>query len=451
VNVHQPETAARNTPATKSNNPLARWNHLPLYTRIVIGLLIGVLIGTILRPHWHGDQSAKGLLIFARVLTETARIVLRMLSAIAPPLILIAVVRSLLATEIKSGMARRLVYLLLLNTVVAICIGLFVANVLRPGAHANLSPVDTTASSLKANDPLTEFLDSVPPSILQPLVENNVIGVIILALAFGMAVRKLGPESRQLITRGTEAVFELVLIILHWILALVPLAVLCKVADILTRQGVEPFRALAWFILAVISALSLQAVYYLVRVRFGSWVRPLDLLRGTRDALVMAFSTASSTATMPLTYECLKDRVGLRAESASLGALVGANFNHDGTALYEAMCALFIAQAIGLDLPLTKQVMVVLTSIVAAVGAAGIPEAGLVTMALVFNAVGLPITHVALLLPVDWFLDRCRTTINVMGDMNVSCLLEGKQKGELPADNELPALAPSIAAEPAPA
>jgi Na+/H+-dicarboxylate symporter len=397
-------------------------------------LAIGVLLGAILRPHWHGDHSPTGILIVARILTETARIVLRMLSAIAPPLIMIAVVRSLLATEIKSSMAGRLVFLLLLNTVVAICIGLLVANVLRPGAHANLSPNGTT--EIKANDPLTEFLNSVPPSILQPLVENNVIGVIILALAFGVAVRKLGPDSRQIVTRAVEAMFELVLIILHWILALVPLAVLCKVADILTRQGLEPFRALAWFILAVISALSLQGIYYLVRVRFGSWVRPFDLIRGTRDALVMAFSTASSTATMPLTYECLKDRVGLRPESASLGALVGANFNHDGTALYEAMCALFISQAIGLDLSIGKQLMVVLTSIVAAVGAAGIPEAGLVTMALVFNAVGLPITHVALLLPVDWFLDRCRTTINVMGDMNVSCMLEGRHKGAQEQNDE---------------
>jgi Na+/H+-dicarboxylate symporter len=428
----------RTTNTDDSTNPLARWNRLPLYTRIIIGLVIGVVAGALLRPHWRGDESAHGLLILERIFLETSRIVLRMLSAIAPPLILIAVVRSMLATEIKGRLAARLTSLLLLNTVVAICIGLLVANVLRPGAHANLPSGGTTA--IKGNDPLTEFLNSVPPSILQPLVENNVIGVIILALAFGIAVRKLAPESRALITRGVEALFELVLIILHWILALVPLAVLCKVADILTTKGLDPFRALGWFILAVISALLLQAVYYLIRIRFGSWVRPMDLLRGTRDALVMAFSTASSTATMPLTYECLKDRVGLRAESASLGALVGANFNHDGTALYEAMCALFMSQAIGLDLSIGKQVMVVLTSIVAAVGAAGIPEAGLVTMALVFNAVGLPIANVALLLPVDWFLDRCRTTINVMGDMNVSCMLEGKQKGELAEANE-PAVA----------
>jgi DAACS family dicarboxylate/amino acid:cation (Na+ or H+) symporter len=158
------------------------------------------------------------------------------------------------------------------------------------------------------------------------------------------------------------------------------------------------------------------------------------LLKNTRDALAMAFSTASSTVTMPVTYACLREKVGLREESASLGALVGSNFNNDGTALYEAMAALFVAQMIGANLSLASEAVVVLTSVVASVGAAGIPEAGLVTMTLVFSAVHLPTGYIALLLPVDWFLDRCRTAINVMGDMNVSCILDGKTRENAPPD-----------------
>jgi DAACS family dicarboxylate/amino acid:cation (Na+ or H+) symporter len=129
-----------------------------------------------------------------------------------------------------------------------------------------------------------------------------------------------------------------------------------------------------------------------------------------------------------VTYERLRQGVGLRERSASLGALVGSNFNNDGTALYEAMAALFVAQLLGIHLSPFQQVMVVLTSVVASVGAAGIPEAGLVTMTLVFSAVHLPTEYIALLLTVDWFLDRCRTVINVLGDMNVSCLLDGKER-----------------------
>ncbi|MGZ8365886.1 MAG: dicarboxylate/amino acid:cation symporter, partial [Nitrospira sp.] len=212
-------------------------------------------------------------------------------------------------------------------------------------------------------------------------------------------------------------------------IAIVPLAVFGIVASIVGTEGFAPFKALGIFVVSVLLALAIQAGYYLLRIRFGSWVRPGELLRGGRDALVMAFSTASSTATMPVTYAALKEHVGLREQSASMGALVGANFNNDGTALYEAMAALFIAQMIGMDLSFQQQLLVVLTSIVASVGAAGIPEAGLVTMTMVFTAVGLPVQYIPVLLTVDWFLDRCRTAINVMGDMNVSCLLDGKQRG----------------------
>ncbi len=223
-----------------------------------------------------------------------------------------------------------------------------------------------------------------------------------------------------------EIAYEVLLTVLHWIIQLVPIGVFAIVAKVVGTEGFGPFKAMGAFIFAVLLALALQAVWYLVRIRFFSWVQPMDVVRGVRDALAMAFSTDSSTATMPVTYACLTKKVGLREKAASMGALVGSNFNNDGTALYEAMAALFIAQLIGQHLSFIQQLMIVLTSIIASVGAAGIPEAGLVTMTLVFNAVGLPVEYIALLLTVDWFLDRCRTTINVLGDVNVSCLLDGR-------------------------
>jgi Na+/H+-dicarboxylate symporter len=131
---------------------------------------------------------------------------------------------------------------------------------------------------------------------------------------------------------------------------------------------------------------------------------------------------------MPVTYASLRERIGVQEKSASLGALVGTNFNNDGTALYEAVSALFIAQLIGLDLSIYQQLVVMFTSVLASIGAAGFPEAGLVSIALVLNAVGLPLEYMGLLLTVDWLLDRCRTTVNVMGDLTVSCLLDGRQR-----------------------
>ena len=144
-----------------------------------------------------------------------------------------------------------------------------------------------------------------------------------------------------------EVAYAVLLKVLHWIIQLVPIGVFAVVAKVVGTQGFGPFKALGAFIVAVLIALALQATWYLLRIRFFSWVRPLDALRGMRDALVMAFSTASSTATMPVTYECLTEKVGVQEKSASMGALVGANFNNDGTALYEAMSALFVAQMLG--------------------------------------------------------------------------------------------------------
>ncbi len=410
----------------------ARWQAFPLYLRSLIGFGLGIVAGLVL-----GEWAAP--------LAVPSRLVLRLLGALAPPLILLAVVQALMHAELPKGSALRLLSLLLLNTVVAICIGLLVANILQPGRWTKLEPAEQRPGESQHADPLSLFLDNIPKSLLGPLTdEGKVIAVILLAVAFGIALRQLKSHRLDTVADAVEVAFRALITLLHWIIEIIPLAVFGIVASIIGTKGFADFIALGGFVVAVIVALLLHAAYYLARIHFGSWARPRDVVVGMRDALVMAFSTASSTATMPVTYACLRERVGLRERSASLGALVGANFNNDGTALYEAMSALFVSQMLGMHLSLTQQLMVVLTSIVASVGAAGIPEAGLVTMTLVFNAVGLPTEYIAILLTVDWFLDRCRTAVNVMGDVNVSCLLDGKVRETRPAVPPAPdALSPS--------
>ncbi len=410
-------TLESTTTFTSQTGLVARWQQIPLYGRIVIGVILGVAAGLAL-----GSQAA--------FLATPGKLVLRLLGALAPPLILAAIVHTFMTTHLGGPLAARLPRLLLMNTLVAITVGLTVANVIQPGRGAGLAPAEPSVETTHTANPLVAFIENVPKSLLGPLGDDGkVIGVIFVAVAFGMALRKERHRPLGTVEHLVELVLHTLIKILHWIIALVPLAVFGIVASIVGTEGFAQFQALGVFVLSVLLALAIQAAYYLVRIRFGSWVRPGELLRGGRDALVMAFSTASSTATMPVTYAALKERIGLRDQSASMGALVGANFNNDGTALYEAMAALFIAQMIGIDLSMHQQLMIVLTSIIASVGAAGIPEAGLVTMTMVFTAVGLPVQFIPVLLTVDWFLDRCRTAINVMGDMNVSCLLDGKQKG----------------------
>jgi DAACS family dicarboxylate/amino acid:cation (Na+ or H+) symporter len=448
-------------PSDSPNRGLLTWyQRTPLFLRIIAALLLGVGVGCLM-----GERGA--------VFKPFSDIVLRLLGALATPLIFVAVVHALFRAKVSGRTGARMAFLLLSNTVVAILIGLLVANVVQPGhwvqrklattkepearekkgriGRANLQErVRAIEEQLEAParkpppkpfDPMDDLLSKIPGSIFKPFAENDIMSVIIIALAFGIALRVVRRQQEghvspayRVVEDFLETAFRCVMVMLHWIFHLVPLAVFAVVASLVGTHGLEGFIPLGGFIVAVLLALLLQTVYYLARLRLGSWVRPVQFLRGTSDALVTAFSTASSAATLPVTYACMKDKVGVREESAGLGVMVGGTFNHDGTALYEAMAALFISQLLGRPLDPLQQLVVVLVSVFASIGAAGIPEAGLVTMLAVFTAVGLPVEYIPLLLTVDWFLDRCRTAINVMGDMCVTCLLDGKERPKMPAE-----------------
>jgi DAACS family dicarboxylate/amino acid:cation (Na+ or H+) symporter len=353
----------------------------------------------------------------------------------------VAIVTALLRATITGRSGARLLWFLATNTLVAISIGLLVANVLRPGDGAGLPPPsEQQKQELEAKrkfDPVHDvLLRAVPRSFVDPFKDNEIIPLIVVAIGTGVALRRIRQRGDLWASRCDaalgvfETIFEVVLEILHWVFVLVPIAVFAIVAATVAGHGLGPLLSMGHFVIAVILALALQACFYLSRLRLGSWVRPGRFLRGGSEALAVAFSTASSTATLPVTFRCATDRIGVRPSSASLGVMVGGSMNNDGTALYEAMAALFIAQALGLSFTLGEQAVVMMMAVVASVGAAGIPEAGLVTMIAVFTAVKLPIEFIPLLLPLDWLLDRCRTAINVMGDLAVTSLLDGRTPPE---------------------
>ena len=410
----------------------------PLYARILIAMFIGAVVGIVLNRGGYASDKV------TEVIRLPADLIIRALRTLATPLVLFAILNAFVTTEIRGREGGRLFVLLITNTVAAIIIGLVVVNVLRPGRFVPRlgEEIRRGTQQLDPNkrlDPLDIPKNAVPNHLLEPITANDVFKLILPALAFGIAIRQF--KNRQIregktdyagLERGIGIGFGLLLTVLLWVIAVIPLAVFCVVAAVVGRQGPQALAEFLPFIVVVIIALLLQLAYYLLRIRFETRAGAFRVLGGVRDALTTAFSTASSTATMPITYGNLIDKVKLRPKSASLGALVGANFNNDGTALYEAVAALFIAQAIGRDLDFAHQILVVLTAIVASVGAAGIPEAGLVTMVLVLTAVGLPPAASLLLIPVDWFLDRCRTAINVMGDVTVATLLDARERREEP-------------------
>ena len=275
------------------------------------------------------------------------RLVLRALSALAPPLVLLAIIRALLQFRLTGRQAGRLVGLLLLNTLVAIGIGLAVANLLQPGHWAgSLQVVEPVGPAAKANSTLTQFLDSVPKSLLGPLGDDGkVLSVIFLAVVLGLALRRVKEHPLR-------TVEDLVHVALESLIVGAALDHRRDSAGRVRHRGQHRGRQRVWRLRRPgrVRGGGAGGTGVAGDLLSGAGARGIVgiaarlLLRGTRDALVMAFSTGSSTATMPVTYACLREKVGLREESASMGALVGANFNNDGTALYEAMSALFVSQ-----------------------------------------------------------------------------------------------------------
>ena len=394
---------------------------LPLFAKIVIGAILGVFLGLAI-----GRDAG---------LKVVSDLVLQFLRLLATPLILFSVLHSLLTAEVRGRTAGKLMWVLFSNTLIAVLIGMVVATVLAPGTHVSLQP-PAEGFAKRPVDPAADLLAHVPKDFVGPFAGNDLIGVILVGLAAGLALRSLQNSEHsgriQSLIGAIKLGLDVTLKMLHWVFELVPLAVMAIVAHVVGTTGFAPFLTMVWFTSSVVVALVLMAGVYSLRLRLSSRVRPVQFWKGGFDAFALAFSTASSAATLPVTYACATEKLGIKEESASLGIMVGGAFNHDGSALYQAMSALFVAQAVGMHLSFSHHLLIIVMAIIASVASAGIPESGLVTMIAVFSAVGLPIGYIPLLLPLDWFLDRCRTTINVAGDLASTCIIDNRPRDLTP-------------------
>jgi Na+/H+-dicarboxylate symporter len=433
---------------------------LPLYTQVVIAVICGTIVGTLFgqEPYVGGLRNEQ--------LGQLGMFVILLLKTLAIPLIFFAVLDAFLTTVLPLRQGTRLILICLINVSVAMAIGLAIMNSWQPGLSwggrvdelLNLTPgsMPPSAGGLAGNGhPLEEIASYIPRTMLQPFATNNVIGVVILALVLGALLRRLrGPEdhhrgSMEPLVRGVGSIYRLLVRILWWIIRLVPFAVFGVLASIVGRVGLGVFSALWIFLVAILVGLSLHAFVYYPLVAWLVGKKPIRIYVGRGvDAIMTAISCNSSLATVPVTLRCL-DRMGVSPQSARLAACVGTNLNNDGVTLYEAMAALFLAQALGYELSMGHQLLIVLASIMAGVGVAGIPEAGLIVLPLVLSAAGLPNQVIAAAIPlimsVDWILARVRSGVNVMSDMLVAILLhelESKQASDDPAP--VPAKSPVL-------
>ena len=393
----------------------------PLSVLIVVALLAGLVVGPLV-----GTAGAD--------LGEVGKIVIQLIKAAATPLVFLAIVHAIVTTDVAGRDGARMVGFATFNACVALSIGLVLSNLLRPGTglKAFTTPKDVEPPTTDRVDFVGTFTSHLPQDIVTPFADNAVLSVVLLALLVGFGLRR---TRREQIEKG-ETRFQVVEdaivtllraneAILGWVVLLVPFAVFAVVVMTVGKYGYAPFRGLAVYVGVGLLGLTLHVAVTYQAWLLLRWRGPLAVFwREAREPVIYAAGANSSLATLPLTLAAL-DRLGVRRSSSALGACVGTNFNNDGILLYEGMAVLFVAQAAGIDLTLSQQVIVALSALVAAMGVAGVPEAGVVSMTLVLNTVDLPTEIVPLLLTVDWVVARARSVVNVLSDMVLSILVDG--------------------------
>lgn len=407
---------------------------MTLNTRILLGAAAGILLGLAFARLGPEAAIARHSL-YGLGLVST--VFIGLLKMVMVPLVFTSIAVGVAQLQSHHQMHRVWLTTLLFfafTAAIAVVLGIAVMQWFRPGAGLQLDmfrdvmATHDTAASMSLADFLGKFVSGLFANPVAAMAQGNIMAVLVFALLTGIALVTGGERYRHLQALLTE-LFNLMMHLVEWIMQLAPFGICALLAKLVATQDMALFGSLGYF-MAIVSVSTL--FHGIVILPLLLWllarVSPLALWRGARPALLTAFATSSSAATLPITLNCLERDMGVQRDIANFVAPLGTQVNMDGTALYEAAAALFIAQLCGLELGLGQQIIVCFTAMLAAVGAPGIPSAGMVTMVMVLQAVGLPAEAIAILLPIDRVLDTIRTTVNVEGDIVGSLVVQEMAK-----------------------
>jgi len=404
---------------------------IKLHWQILIALLLAVGVGAVL-----GEKA----LLFEPLGT----LFLNALNMIIVPLIVTSIVSGIANIGGADNIGRlglKTFCYYVTTSLFAILAGLALVNLIGPGVGADLglkAPTEDLARTMHehySGSPWATILGivmrMVPTNPVRAMVEGEMLQIIVFCILFGYFITRVPDPYRSQMTGFFEAGFQIMMKLTHFIILFAPVGVFGLVAKMVATSGVGVFRDLGVYALTVVAGLLVHACVTLpvLLVLVGRGVSPVKHLKAMAAALLTAFSTSSSSATLPLTMESVEKNAGVSNKISSFVLPLGATINMDGTALYECVAAMFIAQAYGIDLSLGQQMIVVITALLVSIGAAGIPMAGLVMMVVILKAVGLPLEGVGLILAVDRILDMCRTTVNVWSD-SCGAVMIARTEGE---------------------
>ena len=416
---------------------------LPLHLRIILGMLLGVICGAVFTKFENGNAF---ILDWVK---PFGTIFINALKLIAMPLIISSLIKGV--SDLKdisrlSLMGGRTIGIYLITTIIAVSIGLIIVNTIRPGNSISESTrmdliaayetdageKQAVAKKQKESGPLQALVDLVPDNIFKATTENvNMLQVIFFALFFGVGLILIPPKKAKPVKDFFDGFNEVILKLIDLIMLVAPFGVFALLATLIVESpSLDIFLALGLYTFTLVAGLTSMIIIYTLLVKIYVKIKPSKFIRGISPAQLLAFSTSSSAATLPVTMERVEEHLGVDEEVASFVLPVGATINMDGTSLYQAVAAVFIAQAFGMDLSLGTQLGIIITATLASIGAAAVPSAGMVMLVIVLGQAGIPEAGLALIFAIDRPLDMCRTVVNITGDASVSMIV-AKSLGKL--------------------
>ncbi|HEY9032540.1 MAG TPA: dicarboxylate/amino acid:cation symporter [Pseudomonadales bacterium] len=408
---------------------------LALHWQILIAILLAAMAGTFVEP----DTTVAGIAVPA-VFAFLGTLFMNALLMIIVPLIMASIICGMASIGDAGHLGRmggKTLAFYLLSSLLAILTGLLLVNVIHPGEAGLVAPVDDLALAASVDkvagkssaDIIEIFIRMVPPNIVEAAAEGQMLGLIFFSLLFGFFVTRLEAGQQQLLLGFWQGVQQVMLMMTMLIMKFAPLGVFGLVAKTLSETGLGLFASLLGFFVTVALALLVHMFINMAVLLKVAGISPWQHYRAMREALLTAFSTASSAATLPLTLKAVEQGAGVSNSKAAFVLPLGATVNMDGTALYECVAAMFIAQVYGLELTIATQFTIVVIALLTSIGVAGIPAASLVAIAIILTAVGLPLEGIGLLLVTDRLLDMMRTAVNVFGD-SCAAVIIARSEGE---------------------
>jgi len=416
---------------------------LALHWKILIGMVLGVAFAvSLVQFSWGADFIKDWIKPFGKMFINALKL-------IAVPLILASLIKGV--SDLKdisklSKMGGRTVATYVITTVFAVTIGLGVVNVIQPGKSISeetrtellesykedAAKRQVAAAAQKETGPLQALQDLVPSNIFAAASNNrNMLQIIVFAIFFGMGLILIPEHKAKPVKSFFDGFNEVILKLIDLIMLAAPFGVFALLASLVAESpSLDLFQALLWYAFSVVLGLGIMIGFYVLIVKIFAKKSPSFFFKGISPAQLLAFSTSSSAATLPVTMERVEEHLGVEEEVASFVLPIGATINMDGTSLYQAVAAVFIAQAFGMDLSLGAQLGIIVTATLASIGSAAVPGAGMVMLVIVLGQAGIPEAGLALIFAIDRPLDMCRTTVNVTGDAAVSMLI-AKSVGKL--------------------